>query len=129
VYTLASMLQQRRLRTVALGLLISVGLGACGNYRLVRPDDFQMPSYEPREVVIPAACDALIQRAATDGLTRFNDAEARTLNFCQQQHIIRAQEEEAAARRLEAHAEAASLALRATTVVLGAIFAVLTWVF
>jgi hypothetical protein len=122
------MLPQRHLRTAA-GLLLSVHLGGCAGYRLVRPDDFQVPSYEPREVAIPAECDALIYRAATDGLARFNDAEARTLNFCQQQQIIRAQEEEAAARRLEAHAEAASFALRATTVLLGAVFAVLTWVF
>ena len=45
------------------------------------------------------------------------------------QREARAQEEEAAMKRLEAHADAANFALRVATVVLGATIATLAWLF
>lgn len=110
-------------------LLALVPLTGCLGYRLVRPEEIEVPSYEPREVQIPAECEVLIQRAANGGVAGFTTAEANTLDFCQHQQMIRAQEEEAAARRLEAHAAAASFALQVVTVVVGATVAVLTWLF
>jgi hypothetical protein len=99
-------------------------LAACQPPRAV-----QVPSYEPRAIVVPAECDALVQRAAALDAARLTEAEFRTVTFCQHQQLIRAQEEEAAARRLEAHARTAGLALQAVTVVVGATVALLTWVF
>ena len=113
---------------IVLLLLSSLALSGCG-YRMIRADEIEVPNYEPRPVPVHPQCDALANRAASEGLARFTEVEVRTLNFCQQQHIIRAQEEEAAARRLEAHAAAANFALQATTVVVGALIAVLTWLF
>lgn len=112
---------------LALGLLLP--LSGCFGYRLVRPEEVQVPSYEPREVAVPAECDTLVRRAATEGMSRFTEAEARTVSFCQHQQLLRAQEEEAASRKLEAHAAAAGLALQVTTVVVGAVVAVLAWAF
>ena len=109
-----------------LALLLSQA--GCFGYRLVRPDEINLPSYEPRDVPIPAECDALVRRAGTTDPNRITDAESRALTFCQNQQIIRAQEEEAAARRLEAHAQAANFALQVATVVVGALIAVLAWV-
>lgn len=102
---------------------------ACMGYRLVRPDEVQVPSYEPRPVEVPSECQTRIARAAAGGAGEIGEAEARYLSFCQGQHLIRAQEEEAASRKLEAHAQAASLALQVTTVLVGATVAVLAWVF
>jgi hypothetical protein len=51
------------------------------------------------------------------------------VSFCQHQQLLRAQEEEAASRKLEAHARTAGVVLQAATLVLGATIAVLTWVF
>jgi hypothetical protein len=62
-------------------------------------------------------------------MARFSDAEAREVLFCQQQQIIRTQEEEAAAKRLEAHAAAARFALQTATFVITSVVAVLAWVF
>lgn len=112
-----------------LSLVLLVSLSGCFGYRLVRPDEIEIPTYEPREVLIPAECDALIRRAATGGAARLSPGEATTLSFCQHQQMIRAQEEEAVARKLEAHSAAASFALQATTVVVGGLIAVLTWIF
>ena len=109
--------------------VLVASLSGCLGYRLVRPDEIPVPNYEPREVLIPAECENLVRRAGTEGAARLTPAEINTLNFCQHQQLIRAQEEEAVARKLEAHAAAAGFALQATTVVLGALFAVLTWVF
>jgi len=102
----------------------AVLLSACQTPRAV-----QVPSYEPRAVAVPAECDTLVQRAAASGAAQLTEAEFRTLSFCQHQQLIRAQEEEAAARRLEAHARTAGLALQVVTVVVGATIAILTWVF
>jgi hypothetical protein len=104
-------------------------LNGCFGYRLIRPEEIEIPSYEPREVLVPAECEALIRRAATEGAARLTEAEARTVTFCQHQQIIRAQEEEAAARRLEAHTATAGFALQVTSVIIGATIALLTWVF
>lgn len=112
---------------VLLALLLPTG--GCLGYRLIRPEEVPVPSYEPRPVAIPAECDALLQRAARDGVARLSDAEARTVSFCQGQQLLRAQEEEAASRKLEAHASAAGLALQVATVVAGVLVAVLAWAF
>lgn len=93
------------------------------------PRQIQVPSYEPRPVAIPAECDALTRRAATTGAGQLSEGEFRTLIFCQNQALLRAQEDEAVARRMEAHARTASLAIQAVTVVVGATIAVITWVF
>jgi hypothetical protein len=110
-------------------LALLVSQAGCFGYRLVRPEEIDLPSYEPREVPIPAQCEPLLQRAGTTDPNGLTDAEARALTFCQNQQIIRAQEEEAAARRLEAHAQAANFALQVTTVVVGALIAILAWAF
>lgn len=112
---------------LVLALLVSTS--GCLGYRLIRPEEVQLPNYEPREVPIPADCDALVQRAARDGVDGLTEAVARRVNFCQHQQLLRAQEEESAARRLEAHASAATLALQVATVAIGALIAVLAWVF
>jgi len=109
-------------------LLLLAPLSGCFGYRLVRPNEIEVPSYEPREVLIPDECDALIRRAAEDP-GRLTQTESNTLSFCQHQHLIRAQEEEAASRKLEAHAAAAGFALQVATVVIGATIAVLAWIF
>lgn len=118
----------RFLRSLLL-LALLLPTGGCFGYRLIRPDEVPVPSYEPREVPVPADCEALVQRAARDGVDRLGEAEARRVEFCQHQQLLRAQEEEAASRKLEAHSAAAGLALQVTTVVVGAIIAVLAWVF
>ena len=118
----------RYFRPALLLCLISL-LSGCFGYRLIRPEEVEIPSYEPREVLVPAECDALIRRAATQGMDRLTEAESRAASFCQHQQIRRAQEEEAAARRLEAHAATAGLALQVTTVAVGTLVAVLTWIF
>ena len=99
----------------------------CAGYQLVRLDEVEMPSYEPREVLIPTECTGLIQRAATEGMARLTEHESRTVVFCQQQQVLRALEEEAAARRLESHAAAARFALQLTTVVVGALIVIIGW--
>ena len=88
-----------------------------------------MPSYEPRAVAVPPECDALVQRAAAGALATMTDAEARTVAFCQHQQLLRAQEEEAASRKIEAHARVASFGLQVATVVLATTVAVIAWVF
>lgn len=98
-------------------------LGAC-----YAPQAVQVPSYEPRAVAVPAECEALVQRAAAPGAA-ISEADSRMLSFCQHQQILRAQEEEAAARKLEAHARTAGVALQAATFLLGATVALLAWVF
>jgi hypothetical protein len=99
-----------------------VFLSACG---AVGP----MPSYEPRAVAVPAECEAAIQRAVSGGAAALTEAEARTVEFCQHQQLLRAAEEEAAARKLDAHARTAGLALQVTTIVVGATIAILAWAF
>ena len=110
-------------------LVLLLPAGGCFGYRLIRPDEVPVPSYEPRPVAVPGECEALLRRAAAEGVARLSEAEARTVSFCQGQQLIRAQEEEAASRKLEAHASAASLALNVATVVVGGLIAVLAWVF
>ena len=118
----------RFLRLLCLPALVLLSSG-CFGYRLIRPEEVPVPSYEPRPVAVPAECEALLQRAARDGLGRLSETEARTVSFCQGQQLLRAQEEEAASRKLEAHASAASLALNVATVAIGALVAVLAWAF
>jgi hypothetical protein len=110
-------------------LLLAAAMSACSQYRLASLQDVEIPNYDPRPVAVPATCEALISRAATDGMSRFSEAEARETNFCQQQMIIRAQEEEAAAKRLESHAAAARFGLQVATVAVTALIAILAWVF
>lgn len=114
--------------TAALLALLLLAAG-CGNYRLVRMDEVTLPNYEPRPVPIPETCETLLRRAGEGGMRQFTEAEAREVTYCQQQQIIRAQEEEAAARRLEAHAAAAGFVLQVVTVTVGALIAVLAWLF
>lgn len=120
------MLSFQRLGAV---VLTAATLSSCSGYRVIRADEIDWPDYEPREVLVPEKCDTLVRRAAVEGMTRFSEAEANELAFCQQQHLIRAQEEEAVAARLEAHAEAASFGLRVATTVVGALVFVLAWAF
>jgi hypothetical protein len=118
------------MRSLTAGLLALVLLlSGCGPYRMMRPDEITVPDYAPRVVLVPATCDSLVTRAANVGMSRFSDNEAREVAFCQQQHVIRAQEEEAASAKIEAHAEAANFALRLTVVTLGAIIGLLAWLF
>jgi hypothetical protein len=118
----------RHLRSL-LVLWLLLPLSGCFGYRLIRPEEVPIPSYEAREVPVPAECDALIQRAATQGVGRLTEVETRTVVFCQNQQIRRAQEEEAAARKLEAHAATAGFALQVVTVAVGATIAVISWLF
>lgn len=115
-------------RPLVVLVLILMSSG-CMGYRLVPLDEVQMPSYEPREVLIPAECPALIERAATDGVASLTETENRTVAFCQQQQVLRSLEEEAAARKLESHATAARFALQLTTVVVGGLIVFLGWLF
>lgn len=117
------------LRRIASLLLLAVAMSACTQYRLASLQDIEVPNYDPRPVPMPANCEALIQRAADEGMARFTETEAREASFCQQQMLLRAQEEEAAAKRLEAHAEAARFVLQATTFVITGVVAILAWVF
>ncbi|HUE96930.1 MAG TPA: hypothetical protein VMN39_09730 [Longimicrobiaceae bacterium] len=117
------------LRQTTLLVLAAVTLGACSQYRLASLQDVEIPSYEPRVVLIPQTCEGLIQRAATQGMSNFTETEAREVLFCQQQQIIRTQEEEAAAKRLESHAAAARFVLQTVAWVVTGTVAVLTWVF
>lgn len=117
------------LRSIAIALALSLPAGGCFGYRLIRPEEIEVPSYEPRLVQIPERCDTLITRAATTGMETMEPGEARMVGFCQTQQLVRAQEEEAVARKLEAHAETATFALRLTTVLVGATIAVLAWAF
>jgi hypothetical protein len=117
------------LRRVAALLLLAGGLTSCTQYRLASLQDVDLPSYEPRVVVVPPVCEGLIQRAVTEGMGRFTEAETREVLFCQQQQIIRTQEEEAAAKRLEAHAAAARFALQTVTFLITGTIAILAWVF
>jgi hypothetical protein len=110
-------------------LAILLLLGGCGPYRLMRPDEITIPNYEPRPVTVPVTCDSLVNRAANVGMARFTENETREVVFCQQQQLIRAQEEEAASRKIEAHAETANFALRLTVVTIGAIIGILAWLF
>lgn len=118
----------RSLRSLVV-LALLPALSGCFGYRLIRPSEIPVPSYEPREVVVPPECDRLVRQAATRGVDQLTEPEARAVSFCQHQQLLRAQEEEAAARKLEAHAATGGLALQVTTVVVGAAVAVLTWIF
>ena len=113
----------QRAARAALPFVAAAALGACSGASV------NMPSYEPRAVAVPPECDALVQRAASGGLATMTDAEARTVAFCQHQQLLRAEEEEAASRKLEAHARVASFGLQAVTVVVAATVAVLAWAF
>lgn len=117
------------LRKASALLLLTLSISACSQYRLASLQNVEIPNYEPRVVLVPTSCDALITRAANEGMARFSEAEAREVIFCQQQQIIRTQEEEAAAKRLEAHAAAARFALQTATVVFTGIVATLAWIF
>jgi hypothetical protein len=116
-------------RFATLSLLLILGLGGCAQYRIASLQDVEIPNYEPRRVIVPPTCDALINRAVTEGMARFTEAESREVLFCQQQQIIRTQEEEAAAKRLEAHAQAARFAIQTATFVVTSLVAIVAWVF
>jgi hypothetical protein len=117
------------LRYVSVLLLLTMSFSACSQYRLAIPQNVEIPNYEPRLVLVPENCQVLIERAATSGMALFSEAEAREVLFCQQQQIIRTQEEEAAAKRLEAHAEAARFVLQMATFVITGTVAFLAWLF
>ena len=113
----------RRTTRVTLPFALAATLAACSSA------SFTMPSYEPRAVAVPPECEALVRRAADGALATMTDAEARTVVFCQHQQLLRAQEEEAASRKIEAHARVASFGLQVVTVVLAATVAALAWAF
>ena len=112
-----------------LALSLALMLTGCMGYRMVPLDELELPSYEAREVLIPAECPALIERAATNGVATLTDVESRTVAFCQQQMVLRTLEEEAAFRKLESHAAAGRFALQLTTVVVGGLIVFLGWIF
>ena len=113
----------RRTTRVTLPFALAATLAACSSASI------SMPSYEPRAVAVPPECEALVRRAADGALATMTDAEARTVAFCQHQQLLRAQEEEAASRKIEAHARVASFGLQVVTVVLAATVAALAWAF
>jgi hypothetical protein len=119
----------RPLRVLPALLAVSLLSTGCFGYRLMRPEEIEIPNYDPRPVAIPAECETLITRAAERGMANMTEGEARMVDFCQQQHVIRAQEEETAARRLDAHARAADFALHLTVTLITATVAILAWVF
>lgn len=113
----------RRTTRVTLPFVLASTLAACSSASV------KVPSYEPRAVAMPAECEALVQRATGGDMATMTDAEARTVAFCQHQQLLRVAEEEAASRKLEAHARVASLGLQVATVVLAATVAALAWAF
>jgi hypothetical protein len=116
-------------RKTAMALIFAAALGGCTQYQMASLQDVDLPNYEPRPVVMPANCEGLIARVASNGMEALSEAERSEALFCQGQMLIRAQEEEAAARRLEAHAEAARFGLQLVTVTVTALVAILAWVF
>lgn len=77
-------------RSAATSLLLLLLLSACA------------PSFSPRPVVIPPDCEPVMQRLAEQGRGAFDERTAEYAAFCQQQHLLRAEEEQAALARLEA---------------------------
>lgn len=77
-------------RVVGSTLCIVLPLAACG------------PRYQPRHVPVPSTCEPLLQQATADGLSSLDEAELRQLAFCQEQQLLRAEEEQAAFARFEA---------------------------
>lgn len=118
----------RTLRAFSALAFLSVMASGCYGYRLMRPEEIPIPDYSARVVVVPEDCERLIARA-TGGIGSMSEGDGRMVLFCQQQQIVRAQEEELALKRLEAHAETANFALRVATVVVGATIAILAWLF
>lgn len=80
----------RSIRSIALAMVILVPAGACA------------PAYQPRNVPVPADCDTLFQRAAEQGTAAFSESAMRQLNYCQDQFLLRAEEEQAAYARYQA---------------------------
>lgn len=119
----------RSLRALSLLASLTILSSGCYGYRLMRPEEIPVPDYTPRPVVIPAECDAMITRVAQRGMTGMSENDSRMVLFCQQQQMLRAQEQEAAEKKLEAHARAADLALHVATVVVGGTIALLAWLF
>lgn len=119
----------RPLRLLPLVLGLSLLASGCFGYRLMRPEEIELPTYTPRVVPIPAECEGLIVQAAERGFAGMSESNARMVLFCQQQMLLRGQEEEVAEKRIEAHARAADFALHAVTTVLTATIAVVAWLF
>ena len=119
----------RSLRALSLLASLTILSSGCFGYRLMQPEEIPVPDYTPRPVVIPAECEGMIARVAERGMAGMSENDSRMVLFCQQQQMLRAQEEEAAEKKLEAHARAAGLALQVATVVIGATIAVLAWLF
>ena len=115
----------------ALSALLSLALlsSGCFGYRLMRPEELPIPDYTPRPVAVPAECERLIALVAERGMAGVSESDSRMVIFCQQQMIIRGQEEEVAEKRIEAHARAADFGLHVLTAVLTATIAVVAWVF
>ncbi len=72
------------IRSVALTLAALVPLSACA------------PRYQPREVLVPDTCEPLLRRVGEQGTDALDERELRHLAFCQQQRLLRAEEEQAA---------------------------------
>jgi hypothetical protein len=73
----------RSIRSLVLPLAVLIPLSACA------------PQYQPRQVPIPADCDVLLRNATEEGVRSLSEAELKQLQFCQQQHLLRAEEEQA----------------------------------
>lgn len=80
----------RTARIVASVLLLLFPLTACG------------PRYLPRHVPVPSTCEPLLEQATAEGVDSLDEAQLRQLEFCQQQQLLRAEEEQAAFARYEA---------------------------
>ncbi|MDR0786558.1 MAG: hypothetical protein LBG44_01590 [Gemmatimonadota bacterium] len=116
-------------RKTAVALIAAMALTGCAQYQMANLSNVQIPSYDPRPVSVPPVCDALIEQVASMGMERMSESERSETIFCQGQMLIRAQEEEAAARRLQAHAETGRFALQLVTVTVTSMVAILAWVF
>ena len=119
----------RPLRALPALLALALLSSGCFGYRLMRPEELPIPNYSPRPVAVPAECEGLIARVAERGMAGLSDPDSRMVLFCQQQMIIRGQEEEVAEKRIEAHARAADFGLHVVTTVLTATIAVVAWLF
>ena len=60
-----------------------------------------LPAYQPRDIPVPAGCAQLERRAVEQGLDSLSEREFQELEFCQQQQMLRAQEEQAAYARMQ----------------------------
>lgn len=85
------------IRSVAFVLTVLIPFSACA------------PAYQPREVLVPANCEVLARRAAEQGVNSLSEGEQQQLDFCQQQQLLRAEEEQAAYAKYQVRSNQSSL--------------------